>query len=137
MKIRTARWLLAPLRQLRTLRLMAHHGPALPYDTAWALTSLRAAPGDTAFVRAWIRENPSNSPGIHRDHWNELEPAEQQRRLRWLQRHGGHSPVELLGLDPSLIQSAGLHVPDWGRPCTADISQPSPPPFPRGSSQGS
>ncbi len=134
MRIRTTRWLLAPLRQLRTLRLMAHHGRSLTYDTAWALVSLHIAPNDTAFVRAWIRENPSGVPGTRYDHWHELEPAEQRRRLRWLRRHGSRSPIQLLGLSPSLIQSAGLHVLDWGRPPTADNQQPSKPPPPPDSS---
>jgi hypothetical protein len=132
MKARTARWLLAPLRQLRTLRLMAHHGPTLPYDTAWALTTLHTAPDDTAFLRAWSRENPGGAPGIHYDHWHKLEPAERQRRLRWLHRHG-HSPVQRLGLEPSLIQSAGIHVLDWGRPSDAGGQQLSAQPHPPGS----
>ncbi|MFK0136691.1 hypothetical protein [Streptomyces murinus] len=115
MKLHTARRLLAPLRQLRARRLMVRHGPTLPYDTAWALITLHSAPDETALVRAWAHENPGTAPGIHYDHWHTLSKAEQQRRFRWLRRHG-HSPIQLLQLDPGLIHSTGLHVLDWGRP---------------------
>ncbi|WP_046497403.1 hypothetical protein [Streptomyces odonnellii] len=103
------------MRQLRTRRLMAQHGPTLAYHTAWALITLHNAPDETALVRAWTRENPNTAPGIHYDHWPTLSQAEQQRRLRWLRRHG-RSPIQLLQLDASLIHSTGLHVPDWGCP---------------------
>lgn len=115
MNLRTARWLLAPLRQLRTQLLMNRHGPTLPYDTAWALITLHTAPDETELVRAWTRENPSGPPGVHYDHWHELSPAEKGRRHAWLQRHK-HSPVQLLRLDASLILTTGLHVLDWSRP---------------------
>uniref|UniRef100_A0AAU1UMK0 Uncharacterized protein n=1 Tax=Streptomyces sp. NBC_00119 TaxID=2975659 RepID=A0AAU1UMK0_9ACTN len=131
MKLHTARWLLAPLRQLRTRRLMTRHGPTLAYDTAWALIALHSAPDETAFVRAWARENPGAAPGIHYDHWHTLNQAEQQRRLGWLRRHG-HSPIQLLQLDAGLIHSAGLHVLDWGRPpAPADQHHATPPTRPR------
>jgi hypothetical protein len=116
MKLRTARWLLAPVRQLRTHRLIARHGPTLAYDTAWALITLYSAPAETPLVRAWARENPDAAPGIHYDRWHALSQAEQQRRLRWLRRRGQHSPIQLLQLDVGLIHSTGLHVLDWGRP---------------------
>ncbi|MEU6547917.1 hypothetical protein [Streptomyces sp. NPDC046859] len=115
MNLHTARWLLAPVRQLRTRRLMARHGPTLAYDTAWALITLHSAPDETTLVRAWARESPGAAPGIHHDRWHTLSQAEQQRRLRWLRRHG-HSPVQLLQLDAGLIHSTGLHVLDWGTP---------------------
>ncbi|MFF3350643.1 hypothetical protein [Streptomyces sp. NPDC002779] len=115
MRLHTARWLLAPVRQLRTRRLMARHGPTLTYNTAWALITLHSTPDETPLVRAWARENPGAAPGIHHDQWPTLNKAEQQRRLKWLRRHG-HSPIQLLQLDAGLIQSAGLHVLDWGRP---------------------
>ncbi|MFE2471664.1 hypothetical protein [Streptomyces mirabilis] len=115
MKLHTKRWLLAPVRQLRTRQLMARHGPTLPYDTAWALIALHSAPAETALVRAWARENPGTAPGVHYDRWNALSEAEQQRRLRWLRRHG-HSPVQLMRLDAGIIHSAGIHVLDWGHP---------------------
>jgi hypothetical protein len=115
MNLHTTRWLLAPVRQLRTHRLMAQHGPTLSYDTAWVLIALHRAPDEAAFVRAWARENPSGPPGVHYDGWHEQSEAEQQRRLRWLRRHG-RSPIQLLCLDAGLIQSAGVHVFDWGRP---------------------
>ncbi|SFL68048.1 hypothetical protein [Streptomyces pini] len=111
----TARWLLTPLRQLRTHRLMAQHGPTLPYETAWALITLRRAPDEAGFVRAWAGENPGEEPGVHYDRWHELSQAEQRRRRQWLHRHG-HSPVQLLRLDADLIKAAGLHVLDWGPP---------------------
>ncbi|MGC5040030.1 hypothetical protein ACPXCS_32260 [Streptomyces sp. DT190] len=114
MNYRTTRWLLAPLRQLRTRRLMAQHGPALPYDTAWALITLHTAPDETALVRAWANEHPG-TPGVHHDYWHKLSSTEQRRRRAWLQRNG-HSPIQLLGLDPLLVHSTGLHVLDWGRP---------------------
>lgn len=115
MKLHTARWLLAPLRQLRTHRLMAHHGPTLPYDTAWALITLHSAPHETALVRAWARQNPGPPPGVHHDHWHTLTTTQQQHRLTWLHRHQ-HSPIQLLHIDPNLIHTAELHVLDWGRP---------------------
>ncbi|MFF3459690.1 hypothetical protein ACFYXH_36425 [Streptomyces sp. NPDC002730] len=115
MKLHTTRWLLAPVRQLRTRQLMARHGPTLLYDTAWALITLHRAPAETALVRAWARENPGTAPGVHYDHWDALSAAEKQRRLRWLRRHG-HSPIQLLRLDSGLIHSARLHVLDWGPP---------------------
>ncbi|MFB7575726.1 hypothetical protein [Streptomyces sp. NPDC056165] len=130
MKLHTARWLLAPLRQLRTRRLMARHGPTLPYDTAWALIALHSAPDETALVRAWARENPGTAPGVHYDHWHTLSKAEQQRRLRWLRRHR-HSPIQLLQLDAGLIHSVALHVLDWGRPPLPDDQHnaTTPPPW--------
>ncbi|MGC2997124.1 hypothetical protein ACPF8X_01635 [Streptomyces sp. G35A] len=94
---------------------MAQHGPTLPDETAWALIILHSAPDETALLRAWSLENPGNPPGIRYDHWHKLSKAEQQRRRRWLQRHG-HSPIQLLRLDASLIHSAGIHVLGWGRP---------------------
>jgi len=115
MNPRTARWLLAPSRQRRTLRLIKHHGPSLSYDAAWALITLHTAPDETPLVRAWVRENPGRAPGIHYDSWEDLSKQEQQRRHRWLRRHG-RSPVQLLGLEAGLILSSGLHILDWGPP---------------------
>ncbi|MGW7520410.1 hypothetical protein ACWGJ2_32995 [Streptomyces sp. NPDC054796] len=116
MTLRNRRWLLAPLRQLRTQRLIARHGPTLPYDTAWALIGLsQGSEGEGAAVRTWARENPDGPPGIHHDHWHDLSAAEQRRRRKWLQRHR-HSPVQLLRLNAALIHSTGLHVLDWDRP---------------------
>jgi hypothetical protein len=115
MNRRTTRWLLAPLRQLRTRQLMAQHGPTLPYDTAWALITLHTASEETSLVRAWAGEHPDTTPGVHYDHWHKLSSTEKRRRRSWLQRHG-HSPVQLLGLDPLLVHSTGLHVLDWGLP---------------------
>ncbi|MFE4089054.1 MULTISPECIES: hypothetical protein [Streptomyces] len=115
MNLQTRRWLLAPLRQLRTRMLIRRHGPTLPYDTAWALITLHTTPDEAALVRAWTRENPGGPPGIHYDHWHELPWAEQQRRHAWLQRHG-RSPIQLLELEAGLILSTGLHVLDWSRP---------------------
>lgn len=131
MNRRTSRWLLAPIRQGRTLRLVQQHGPSLPYETAWALITLHTSPDETDLVRAWARENPGGPPGIHRDNWRHLPYKEQQRRKGWLRRHG-HSPVQLLRVEASLVMSAGLHVLDWGlppptrssalRPATAPVS---------------
>ncbi|MEU3549440.1 hypothetical protein [Streptomyces longwoodensis] len=115
MNIRTRRWLLAPWRQLRTRRLMHQHGPALPYDTAWALITLHAAPDEAAVVRIWARESPDGPPGIHYDHWYRLSRKEQQRRRTWLRRYG-RSPIQLLDIEASLILSTGLHVLDWSPP---------------------
>ncbi|WP_225839579.1 hypothetical protein [Streptomyces sp. NK08204] len=115
MKLPTARWLLTPLRQLRTRQLMARHGPTLPYDTAWALIALHGAPDETALVRAWAHENHGAAPGVHYDHWHTLSTPEQHRRLTWLRRHG-RSPIRLLQLDAGLMHSTGLHVLGWGRP---------------------
>lgn len=131
----TARWLLAPVRQLRTRRLMARHGPTLKNDTAWALITLHNAPDETTLVRAWTRENPGAAPGIHYDHWHTLSQAEQQRRLRWLRRYG-HSPIQLLELDADLIYRIGLHVLDWGRPpIPADQYHSTPLPWPQSREQ--
>ncbi|MFZ4302278.1 hypothetical protein ACOZE3_30765 [Streptomyces cinereoruber] len=94
---------------------MKHHGPSLPYDTAWALIALRTAPDEALLVRAWAKENPSGPPGIHYDHWHQLSRTEQQRRRTWLQRHH-RSPIQLLNLEASLILSTGLHVQDWNLP---------------------
>ncbi|MEV7863726.1 hypothetical protein AB0O86_34280 [Streptomyces hirsutus] len=94
---------------------MHRHGPTLPYDTAWALIALHTAPDEAVVVRIWARENPDGPPGIHYDNWQELSPAEQERRHVWLQRHG-RSPIQLLQLEASLILSAGLHVLDWSLP---------------------
>ena len=112
MNLQTTRWLLAPLRQLRTRRLMAQHGPTLSYETAWALIALHSEPDEADFVRAWARHNTDAPPGVHYDRWQELTEAERQRRQRWL-RHHGHSPIQLLRLDPELIKSAGIRVLDW------------------------
>jgi hypothetical protein len=129
MNLRTTRWLLAPVRQLRTRQLMTRHGPTLAYDTAWALITLHSAPDETILVRAWARENPGAAPGIHYDHWHTLSQAEQQRRLRWLRKRG-HSPIQLLQLDAGFIHSTGLHVLDWGRPpFPADQHHATPPPW--------
>lgn len=129
MKLHTARWLLAPVRQLRTRRLMTRHGPTLAYDTAWALITLHSAPDEITLVRAWARERPGAAPGIHYDHWHTLSQAEQQRRLKWLRRRG-HSPIQLLQLDAGLIHSTGLHVLDWGRPpIPAAQHHATPPPW--------
>ncbi|TXL84702.1 hypothetical protein [Streptomyces sp. IB2014 016-6] len=94
---------------------MAQHGPALPYDTAWALITLHTAPEETDLVRAWAGEHPDSAPGVHHDHWDHLSSTEQRRRRTWLQRHG-HSPIQLLSLDQRLIHSTGLYVLDWGHP---------------------
>jgi hypothetical protein len=129
MKPQTKRWLLAPVRQLRTRRLIARHGPTLPYDTAWALIALYSAPDEITLVRAWVRENPGTAPGVHYDRWHNLSEAEQQRRLRWLRRHG-HSPIQLLHLDAGIIHSTGLHVLDWGHPPgPAEQHSAAPPPW--------
>lgn len=116
MNLHTRRWILAPLRQLRTYRLMRQHGPTLNYGTAWALITLRAAPHEAAIVRIWAHENPAGAPpGIHYDNWHDLPPAEHERRFAWLQRHG-RSPVQLLDVEAGLIINAGLHVLDWSLP---------------------
>ncbi|MFP1629769.1 hypothetical protein ACLB9X_32460 [Streptomyces sp. 5K101] len=117
MNLHTTRWLLAPVRQLRTRRLMTQHGPTLPYDTAWALITLHTAADEIDLVRAWTHENPSGPPGIHYDQDHDLDDAEHARRHRWLRRHG-HSPIQLLHLDTDLIKSAGIHVLDWGPPAS-------------------
>lgn len=124
MNLCTTRWLLAPLRQWRTRRLMAQHGSTLPYDTAWALITLVSAPDEADLVRAWANESFHDTPGVHYDQpgvhydqWHQLSEAEQIRRRRWLHRHG-HSPIRILhlGLDGDLIKSAGIHVLDWAAP---------------------
>ncbi|MBZ4016269.1 hypothetical protein [Streptomyces purpurogeneiscleroticus] len=115
MNLTTRRWLLAPLRQLRTHRLMRQHGPSLPYSTAWALIALHIAPAEHSLVRAWAAENLADRPGVCHDRWDELSETEQRRRRVWLHRHG-HSPVQLLQLDPGLIESAGIRVTDWQLP---------------------
>lgn len=113
MTAHTRRWLLAPLRQLRTRRLIAQHGPGLPYETAWALITLHSAPAESHFLRAYNAENADGPPGIHYDQWHTLSRAEQHRRRQWLHRHS-HSPIQQLHLDPDLIKSVGIHVLDWG-----------------------
>ncbi|MEV0374674.1 hypothetical protein AB0I10_33650 [Streptomyces sp. NPDC050636] len=113
MNLHSRRWLLAPLRQLRTRRLMAQHGPTLPYGTAWALITLASAPDEADLVRAWATENPDGLAGVHYDHWHTLSETEQTRRKQWLHRYR-HSPIRLLYLDTGLIKSTGLHVVDWG-----------------------
>ncbi|MFG2351512.1 hypothetical protein [Streptomyces phaeochromogenes] len=115
MNPQTRRWLLAPLRQLRTKRLIAQHGPTLPYPTAWALIALHSTSAEGHLLRAYTAENPAGPPGIHYDHWHTLSSTEQRRRRKWLHRHR-HSPIQLLHLDPDLIKSTGLHILDWGPP---------------------
>lgn len=134
MKPRTARWLLAPLRQLRALRLMKRHGPSLSYDTAWALITLHTAPDETPLIRSWARENPGRAPGVHYDRWHDLSKTEQQRRRTWLQRHN-RSPIQLLNLEAGLIFSTGLHVLDWGLP-PQPSAQHSATPQPRPDAKG-
>ncbi|MFJ3841808.1 hypothetical protein ACIPY6_40770 [Streptomyces sp. NPDC090054] len=124
MNIRSTRWLLAPIRQHRSLQLVKRHGPSLPYDTAWALITLHTAPDEKLLVHVWARENPDSTPGIHYDRWIDLSEKEQRRRQRWLRRHN-RSPIQLLDLEADLILSTGLHVLDWGPP-----SQPRGPKVP-------
>ncbi len=64
MQTYTARWLLAPARQWQAHRLMAQHGPGLPYPTAWALISLHHHPEDAVYLRPAAHTVPTYT---HRD----------------------------------------------------------------------
>ncbi|WP_406426395.1 hypothetical protein [Streptomyces sp. NBC_00147] len=116
MKLRTRRWLLAPIRQWHTHNLMRRHGPSLDYPTAWALITLRHSPDEFAFVRQAIHEAaPGTEPGLHHDNWSSLSPRERMRRTRWLTRHR-KTPIEQLNVSEIQLQRAGLRVVDWGAP---------------------
>ncbi len=116
MNLQHRRWLLAPLRQWRTLRLMAQHGPSLTYTTAWALIALHSSPDEFTFVQQWAQESGDlGKAGISYDQWSELSDGERARRTRWLLRHG-RSPVQRLGISEPLLKRAGLRVVDWGEP---------------------
>lgn len=111
---RTRRWLLAPLRQWRTLRLIRRHGPSLDYATAWALVTLSRSPDEFAFVRQATHEaGPLGDVGLHYDDGNSLTAREHARRQRWLERHGS-TPIQQLNLDELQMVNVGLRVVDWG-----------------------
>ncbi|MDX2546165.1 hypothetical protein ACOT81_27445 [Streptomyces sp. WI04-05B] len=116
MSVQQRRWLLAPIRQWRTRRLMAQHGPSLTYATAFALITLATSPREVSFVQQSIRE--SDEPveaGLCFDDWRELTGQERERRDRWLLRHD-RSPIQMLGINGGLLKTAGLRVVDWGKP---------------------
>ncbi|MDQ0761493.1 hypothetical protein [Streptomyces canus] len=110
------RWLLAPVRQWRTRRLMAQHGPSLAYSTAWALITLATAPREVAFVQQSIRESDEpGEAGLCFDDWTELTDQEREHRRRWLSRHD-RSPIQMLEIPEELLKTTGLRVNDWGEP---------------------
>ncbi|SFD58567.1 hypothetical protein [Streptomyces aidingensis] len=113
----TWRWLLAPVRQWRTRRLMARHGPALSYPTAWALITLHSCPQEVPLLCQVLREAGvrQGEGSIVPDDWRLLGARERARRSRWLRRHGC-SPVRRLAIDDALIRAVGLTVTDWGPP---------------------
>jgi hypothetical protein len=116
MNLRTRRWLLAPLRQWHTVRLMRRHGPSLDYETAWALVTLSRSPDEFAFVRQATHEaRPARGAGLHHDDWSTLTARERARRQRWLKRHES-TPIQQLDVDELQLVNAGLRVIDWGPP---------------------
>jgi hypothetical protein len=116
MNLHTRRWLIAPVRQWRTHRLLHRHGPSLDYTTAWSLIALAGSPHEFAFVRQAVQEaEPTADAGLHHDTWRTLAPRERRRRRRWLARHDS-SPIQQLDITEVQILSAGLRVVDWGPP---------------------
>ncbi|MBU6529582.1 hypothetical protein [Streptomyces mayonensis] len=114
MNLHARRWLLAPMRQWRTARLIHRHGPSLDYDTAWALVTLSRSPDEFAFVKQATREaRPIREAGFHYDDWNSLSTRERTRRQRWLKRHGS-TPLQQLQVDELQLLNAGLRVVEWG-----------------------
>ncbi|MBE8473870.1 hypothetical protein [Streptomyces justiciae] len=116
MNLHQRRWLLAPIRQWRTRRLMAQHGPSLGYPTAWALITLANAPLEATFVQQWIRESDDpGEAGLSYDDWRGLTDKERERRNRWLLRHR-RSPIQMLEIPDELLKRTGIRVVDWGTP---------------------
>ncbi|NED11787.1 hypothetical protein G3I33_09815 [Streptomyces sp. SID9124] len=114
MNPRARRWLLAPLRQWHTLRLIRRHGTSLDYATAWALVTLSRSPDEFAFVRQAAHEaDPLGDVGLHHDDGDGLTARERTRRQRWLKRHGS-TPIQQLNVDELQMVNAGLRVVDWG-----------------------
>lgn len=120
MTTRLLRWILSPVRQWRTYRLMAAHGASLTYTTAWCLVVLACDPAELPYVRnlsardrllAW---NPVPA-GVLVDIWEQLSPAERYRRLRWLAHHSA-TPLYRLGITCELVELAGLYVIEWALP---------------------
>ena len=117
---RISQLMLAPVRQWRTYRLMAAHGPFLPYSTAWCLVALANDPAELPFVRrfsAQARMESGNAElvGVVVDVWAQIGQVEQARRLKWLSRYA-ETPLYRLGISEELIELAGLFVVEWALP---------------------
>lgn len=56
MRIRSIRWLLAPVTQWRVHRLMAAQGPSISYEVAWTLVRLGQKPEELPFAQAAWRQ---------------------------------------------------------------------------------
>jgi hypothetical protein len=116
MNVRTRRWLLAPIRQWRTHRLVRRHGLSLDYPTAWALITMATSADEFAYIQqATYEAGPADEAGVHHDDWNELSLRERTRRTRWLARHG-KTPIQQLDVKEGQLKRAGLRVVDWGVP---------------------
>ncbi len=116
MNVRTRRWLLAPIRQWRTRRLIHRHGPSLDYPTAWALITLDTSTYEFAYVQQATHEaSPTPEAGLHHDDWNALSMRERTRRTRWFARHG-KTPIQQLDITEEQLKRAGLRVVDWDVP---------------------
>lgn len=111
------RWLLAPISQWRSHRLVMHHGPSLNYETAWSLVLLAQDPASLPYVRrSWLQsERERSHVGVMVDVWVQITEAERRRRLKWLQRHS-ETPLYRLGITEELIELAGLSVTEWSLP---------------------
>jgi len=119
------RWLLAPMRQWRSRRLLAAHGPTLSDMEAWCLVALAHDPADLPYVRALVTRQRMRSsavlpPGVLLDVWAQLDTAEQRRRRTWLEKHR-RTPLHRLGVPEELIELAGLRIIEWSLPpgCSA------------------
>lgn len=118
MRLEARRWLLAPVRQWRTHRLMRAHGSTLPYATAWSLITLVTRPEEFGYVRmaqqqARHDEGRDALPAICYDDWDQLDVGERARRMAWLRRHHA-SPIQLLGLSAEELRAADIQVIEWG-----------------------
>jgi hypothetical protein len=116
MNVRTRRWFLAPIRQLRAHQLIRRHGPSLDYPTAWSLITLAVGADEFAYVQqAAYEADPLAQAGLHHDDWNTLSLRERTRRTSWLARHG-KTPIQQLDLSEGQLKQAGLRVVDWDVP---------------------
>lgn len=120
MTTRAMRWILAPMRQWRTYRLMAAHGASLNYSTAWCLVALACDPAELPYVRNLSTRTrllalKPEPVGVFVDVWEQIDPVERLRRLRWLARHSA-TPLYRLGITCELVELAGLCVVEWALP---------------------
>ncbi|WP_327157679.1 hypothetical protein [Streptomyces tubercidicus] len=124
MKLKTLRWLLAPIHQWRTYRLMAAHGSSMGYSTAWSLVALARHPDELPYVQnAAVRSAVQSAPaaGVRVDAWDRLDPEERARRISWLNRYRA-TPLQRLGVPEEIIEIAGLQVVEWGLPPERDAA---------------